>query len=405
MSVDNVINRDKVENPLISIVIPIFNTEEYLEESLDSVVNQTLTDLEIICINDNSTDDSLKLLKEYAKKDKRIIIIINNERLGPSVCRNIGLENVSGEYIVFHDSDDFIELDAYEKLYNFSNKFNPDFVVFDALRFNDECVIWESILHDISISGEIFPKTNILECNELIYDTTSWNKFIKKNFFDKYNFKFSEGRVYQDILFSIQLFCASDCVGVYPEVKYYWRVRDDSITQKVNNIKNLQDRIFITKEVINVLKSSKHEILLENLYKKLVEIDILQFINELDNCDDEYKKIMYEIVKPFVKKLPHDFFKNLNYIDKVKYDLFLNGNFESLNSLLVELNIQKTIISMMKEEYEYNKTYITKLKNSNLNAMSKNNNLKEEIRIIKSTKGWFKYKIINIYRRIFNKID
>lgn len=401
MSNDSVKNIYDVNHPLISVIIPIYNTEEYLEESLDSIVNQTLTDLEIICINDNSTDNSLKILKEYAKKDKRIIVINNDKQLGPSICRNIGLKNVSGEYIVFCDSDDFIDLDAYEKLYYFSKKYNPDFVVFDALRVNDVGVIWPSVLHNKSISDEIFPKTNILERNDLIYDTTSWNKFIKTDFIEEHRFRFVENRVYQDIFFSIQLFCASDCVGIYPDVKYYWRVRDNSITQKVNDTKNLQDRIFITKKVIEFLKSSKkHKVLLENLYMKLVEIDILQFINELDNCDDDYKKTMYCVVKPFVKSLSLDVFENLDYIDKVKYDLFLNGHYESLNALLIELNLKKTIIDMMNTEYKHNKKFITQLKNNNLNFISKNKKLKEEIKIIKSTKGWFKYKIKNICERI-----
>ena len=100
----------------ISIIVPVYNTEPYLEQCLDSIINQTLEDIEIICVNDGSTDNSLSVLEEYASKDNRIKII-NQENEGPGFARNNGLKSVNGEYVLFVDSDDWIELNTCEALY------------------------------------------------------------------------------------------------------------------------------------------------------------------------------------------------------------------------------------------------------------------------------------------------
>ena len=105
----------------VSIIVPVYNVEKYLKRCLDSITNQTLKELEIICINDGSTDNSLKILKQYAHKDKRISII-NKQNEGLSVARNTGMEAASGEYIGFVDSDDWIDLDFYKKLYTTAKK-------------------------------------------------------------------------------------------------------------------------------------------------------------------------------------------------------------------------------------------------------------------------------------------
>ncbi len=103
--------------PKVSVIIPVYNTEKYLEKCLDSVCNQTLSDIEIICINDASTDNSLEVLKQYAATDNRIKVISFEENKGAATARNTGIEIATGEYIGFVDSDDYPDLDFYEKLY------------------------------------------------------------------------------------------------------------------------------------------------------------------------------------------------------------------------------------------------------------------------------------------------
>ena len=101
----------------ISVIIPVYNTEKYLRRCLDSVCNQTLSDIEIICINDCSTDNSLEILREYSAKDERVKVIDFKKNKGAAVARNIGIDEAQGECLGFVDSDDFVDLDFSEKLY------------------------------------------------------------------------------------------------------------------------------------------------------------------------------------------------------------------------------------------------------------------------------------------------
>lgn len=103
--------------PKVSVIIPVYNVEEYLRQCLDSVINQTLKEIEIICVDDGSTDSSLEILKEYAAKDHRITVITQQNN-GAAIARNIGLYNINANYIGFIDADDYIDLDFYEKLLN-----------------------------------------------------------------------------------------------------------------------------------------------------------------------------------------------------------------------------------------------------------------------------------------------
>ena len=112
--------------PKVSVIIPVFNTEKYLTKCLDSVCNQTLSDIEIICVDDCSTDNSLNILKEYASKDNRIKLIEFKENKGAAVARNTGIIEAKGEYVGFIDSDDYVDLDFYEKLYNIGVCENAD---------------------------------------------------------------------------------------------------------------------------------------------------------------------------------------------------------------------------------------------------------------------------------------
>jgi CDP-glycerol glycerophosphotransferase len=396
------------DRPLLSVILPVFNTEQYLVESLDCLVNQTLEDMEIICINDASTDGCPEILEEYASKDSRFKILNNETSLGPSICRNKGLEVASGEYIVFYDSDDKIDLDAYEKLYEFSKRNDNDVVVFNAIRLHDNGYQSPSVLHSRSITGKTIDNTNILEHKELVYDTTSWNKFLKGDFFRKHNFTFAEGRVYQDILFSMQVFCSTDSVGICPDVTYYWRVRgktSKSITQTVFNTKNLHDRIFIISNTINVIKSrEKYHELLEPLYVKLIEIDVLQFIRELDRCDEEFTQLMFGKVKSFVETLPSNVFDTVDELDMVKYDLYLNGCAESLKALVGKERRDKIagaeerseMKRLTKENRKLEKK-VEKLEERNKALKEKNDELYRDLDYLKSPSGWMKYHVKKIH--------
>ena len=171
-------------SPKVSIIIPVFNSEDLLKDCLNSVKNQTLVDIEIICIDDGSTDNSFKILEGFSKDDNRFKVI-HQKNAGAGFSRNVALEKVSGEYILFLDSDDWIENDTCEKLYNQAIKLDSDLVLFDAVRhlpnnqsmdlihfFGDESNInFSSLSFDYK-----FIKDKVLNA----YFGVIWSKFYKK---------------------------------------------------------------------------------------------------------------------------------------------------------------------------------------------------------------------------------
>ena len=123
--------------PKISVIIPVYNVKKHIRQALDSVVNQTLSDIEIICIDDCSTDSSFEILQEYARKDERIILLKQEQNKGAGPARNRGLDTAAGDYIMFLDPDDWYELTACEEAYNQITKYNNDFVMFNYYYFQD----------------------------------------------------------------------------------------------------------------------------------------------------------------------------------------------------------------------------------------------------------------------------
>ena len=183
---------------LISIIIPVYNVEKYLKVCIDSILNQTYKDLEIILVNDGSTDNSKKICESYLLKDNRIILI-DQLNSGPSKARNKGIEIAKGKYISFVDADDVIKLDYYQNLYNLANKTDVDIIMSEILYYNG---ITESKKHSI------VPKDSVLNKHEIINkiliqfyggDTTNiaslCNKLYKRELIQKYNLRIDETRV------------------------------------------------------------------------------------------------------------------------------------------------------------------------------------------------------------------
>jgi glycosyltransferase involved in cell wall biosynthesis len=126
-----------MSNVKISIIIPAYNTEKYLQKCLDSVINQTLKDIEILCINDGSKDNSLSILQEYAAKDKRIKVF-NQENKGVAIARNVGLENAIGEYVWLIDANDWCKLTATFIIYEKIKTYDADMIMFAARSYNEQ---------------------------------------------------------------------------------------------------------------------------------------------------------------------------------------------------------------------------------------------------------------------------
>ena len=240
--------------PKLSVIIPVYNVEEYLQRCLDSVVNQTLTDLEIICVNDGSTDNSSKILEQYAQQDKRIKILTQNNR-GLSAARNTALEAISSEYFTFLDSDDWVDLNFYEKLYNKAKKFDADIAMADFIRTGPNKRKIRLNLKEEKVYTTIEDK---IKAANLFKEGCVWNKIYKK---DKLgHLRFIEGVYFEDGPYSIRaLYEADRLITVKDTYLYYFQNKKSivkNMTPKKRNdkIKNRQNMMkFIKDKNINIL--------------------------------------------------------------------------------------------------------------------------------------------------------
>ena len=205
-------------SPKISVIIPVYNQEKYLEQCLDSVLGQSLDDIEVLCIDDGSTDDSINILERYGLKDRRIKIL-QQENGGAGAARNNGLRHARGKYLSFLDSDDFFDPDMLLKAYEQAEKDNADFVVFESDHYLEDeerfapCT-WAVRENDI-------PPYNPFSYRQLtdnIFKTFvgwAWDKLYRHSFVTEQNLWFQEQRTSNDMLFVFSaLIAAKRIIGL-----------------------------------------------------------------------------------------------------------------------------------------------------------------------------------------------
>lgn len=218
--------------PKVSVIIPVYNTEKYLRQCLDSVVNQTLKDIEIICVDDGSTDGSVDLINEYIKNDSRIVLI-SQKNQGPSVARENGVNAAKGEYVGFVDSDDFIAKDYYELLYKHAVKFDADISMTDDIILYDKGIIGRKKCGVCSKDKLI--TSNIQKRSIIVTSGICWNKIYKKSFIDKYNLRPAGSAPGADNIFNATTVIKANKIAVSHKAKYYYVQLSDSIVHKLKD--------------------------------------------------------------------------------------------------------------------------------------------------------------------------
>ena len=213
----------------LSIIVPVYNVEKYLPKCLESLIKQTLNDIEIICVNDGSMDNSLAILKEFASKDSRIKII-DNQHQGVAKTRNTGIEQSTGEYIGFVDSDDYIDIDFFEKLYNSATKSNSDIAIASILKHKNFFNIYNAKYTKEETAITIQDKIKLCEDKKHFF-FYAWNKIYHSGFIKENNIKFSEGQIYEDVMFAIKaLYYSNKIISVYG-TKYHYIEHENSLTK------------------------------------------------------------------------------------------------------------------------------------------------------------------------------
>lgn len=330
----------------ISVIIPIYNIEEYIKESLESVLAQSINNLEltddyernlqVILVDDGSTDGSSEIAKYYTKNYDNFEYYYLPESKGPGYARNYALKYVEGDFIIFLDSDDIVRPYTYERMYKLALKNQTEMVIGAVWRFNSK-YYWESYIHSIAFSGtkEI---THITQSPELLYDTTVWNKLIKTSFWRKYDFKFPEDMLYEDIPLNFFLHYYANNVSIIYENCYLWRVREttNSITQNIDKTKNLYDRFTAMTMIDDFFKehiSDSNLIDAKNI--KWLDVDLKIFLGNVNSLSFEEAEIISNSIRDYINEnIGTKYIKKLNEIDKLIYEYLLDNNLEKLIEIL-----------------------------------------------------------------------
>ena len=227
--------------PKISVIIPIYNVESYLGKALESIINQSFSDIEIICVDDGSTDNSLQIIKEYEKNDKRIKII-SKENGGVSSARNAGVDIAQGEYLYMYDPDDWVESRILEVLYKKALKNNSEITECDFVEHKSVCV--DSVSKKkLKIKGNFLTKVKVhFGYNYSVKDlgnhmfslrANCWNKLYKKELIEKNNIRFRNVNI-EDYFFNLESFLCAKSICYINEYLYHYCIRENSYSTKQN---------------------------------------------------------------------------------------------------------------------------------------------------------------------------
>ena len=229
--------------PKIAVIVPVYKAEKFIGEGLECLLNQTLKDIKVVCVNDASPDNSLAIIQDYAKKDDRVVVLNHEQNLGASQSRNDGLDYVCQnlpdvEYVAFFDADDKIELDAYEKCYNEAKEHNADIVNFNFLPSS----YWK---YKTEANGEVVEYEN--NCIESIFDyqefytfIVCWSKIYKKELVE--NVRFPKQKFFEDGGFAYKVLPRAKKLRVIPDTLYQYNIENsDSVCGKIDELNRLKD--------------------------------------------------------------------------------------------------------------------------------------------------------------------
>ncbi len=276
--------------PKVSVIVPVYNVEEYLDKCLDSLVNQTLNDIEFIIVNDGTTDNSEQIILKYKEKYPSKIVYLKKENGGLSDARNFGMPYAKGDYIAFLDSDDYVELDTYEKLYNRAIQTDADMVECDFYwEYSDKKI------HDTSAN---YKDESDMYANARV---VAWNKLYKKDLIINSGIKFPKGLRYEDLEFFYKILPQLKKIELINEPLIHYVQRDDSITyvqnEKTADIFAILDNIINYYKWINLYNEYNQE--LEYMYVRILFGSSFKRMLNIKDKETRRKLLMDSYFKAF----------------------------------------------------------------------------------------------------------
>lgn len=327
-----------MNEPILSVIIPVYNVEEYLEECLDSVAESVRNiDAEVLLIDDGSTDGSSVMARSFADAHTKFFYF-RKENGGLSDARNYGAERAQGKYICFVDSDDVVRDNMYDNMLAAAEYHQADLTIVNVIRF-DSSGFRESSLHDKVFYDIDCAVTHINECDNLIYDTTAWNKLIRRDFWERNGFKYPVGWRYEDMPVSLAMHIKANKVAIVREVGYLWRDRDGktkSITQENNSIVNLTHRIKMWGDMYDYLEETQNgDSRLRDLMSfKILLQDLPMYVNMFANGAVDDPDLYRDTILDFLNRHFADKdYEHLPVAHRRKYKLLREDKRKDLKTL------------------------------------------------------------------------
>lgn len=259
-----------MESPFVSVIIPVYNTEKYIGKTLESVCAQTLANIEILVVNDGSTDQSLKVIEQFMQADQRIQLFQQSNR-GLSVARNTGLQNARGEYIYFMDSDDLLEPCTLELCYQKCLNEQLDFIFFDAESFSDEPIPLRNYQYKRNLQPEdkvwTGPEMLALQYATWSYRSSACLSFTRHSFLKQNDIDFYPELIHEDELYTPLLYLNAKRIYYLPQPFFKRRIRSQSITTRTFGLKNIMGYFTVTDQLS--LYSHRHPQQAEIIHKHL----------------------------------------------------------------------------------------------------------------------------------------
>lgn len=299
--------------PKVSILVPCYNVEKYLRQCLDSVVNQTLKDIEVICINDGSTDGTLEILREYENIDPRVKVI-SKHNSGYGASMNIGLETAKGEYVGIVESDDFVELNMFETLYLEANKNSLDVIRSNFYLYNSKQSTNEKLDQSWVKHNEIYAP--VVEELPFFQQPSIWANLYNREFLNKNNIRFLEtpGASYQDTAFTFKVYACAKRFKMIEDVFLHYRI--DNANSSINSTNKLYCVCDEYKEIEKFVKKTGQYETYKYLIPRIKYGCYCWNYNHLD------KKLRFKFLKQMSKEyMSHILRQEISYSKFKKKDL------------------------------------------------------------------------------------
>jgi len=278
--------------PALSVVVPVYNVEAYLPESLDSILSQSFRDLEVVIVDDGSTDGSHDVAERYADGHDNVRLVTTaNQGLG--AARNTGVRHARGELLAFADSDDAVLQDAYSTMVATLEESGSDFVVGAVVRnFGDgppSMPPRQRVRHErrrLAITADDFP--------EIVSDVFAWNKVFRREFWDRAGLSFPERVRYEDQPVLTRAYLAARTFDVIKRPVYLWRIREDStsITQRRHELDDLRDRFLTKRQSLQTVRELGSPEVLRTFFVDGLAMDMPGYVGNIPGCSDEYWQML-----------------------------------------------------------------------------------------------------------------